>query len=92
MPRSWPTVGVGGCSSAPSMRHRRQDSAVARGKGEDLMAIPVPSEPGKTADEAALEAAVAQATADTQRRQAQAKVFQESRTPTRDVKAGEERL
>jgi hypothetical protein len=56
------------------------------------MAIPVPSEPGKTADEAALEAAVAQATADTQRRQAQAKVFQESRTPTRDVKAGEERL
>jgi hypothetical protein len=54
--------------------------------------IPEPSGESKAADEAAFAASLAETTADNDRRQAQAKAFQESRTPTSDVVAGQERL
>ena len=52
------------------------------------MTIPEPSGEQKARDERAF----AQATADTERRQQQAAAFQNTRTPTADVRAGEKRL
>jgi hypothetical protein len=56
------------------------------------MAMPEVNGPSVAADEAAFTAAVAEATADTDRRQQQAAAFQDTRTPTGDVTAGQERL
>jgi hypothetical protein len=54
--------------------------------------IPEASGPTKQADEQAFAAQVAEAQAASDARQQQAGVFQESRTPTEDVTAGQERL